>query len=117
MALRPLLGLMAECLYPQNGKVQEADIRRMSLHLNAQMAGDIEKFLTETQAKLTYLAFRCKHIGYIHTLAFATDNESQDWYHQPLILAQLPKNEIQRNNSVTGRKPLIDLHKPVRLLV
>ena len=55
MALRPLLGLMAECLYPQNGKVKEADIRRMSLHLNAQIAGDLEKFLTETQAKLPAL--------------------------------------------------------------
>ncbi|MBJ9374558.1 RHS repeat protein, partial [Acinetobacter sp. TGL-Y2] len=39
MALRPMLGLMAECLYPANGKIKEADLRRMQLHLNAQMAG------------------------------------------------------------------------------
>jgi hypothetical protein len=49
MALRPMLGLMAECLYPANGKIKEADLRRMQLHLNAQMAGDLEKFLQETQ--------------------------------------------------------------------
>jgi hypothetical protein len=52
MALRPMLGLMAECLYPANGKIKEADLRRMQLHLNAQMAGDLEKFLQETQLKL-----------------------------------------------------------------
>ncbi|UUS64203.1 MULTISPECIES: RHS repeat-associated core domain-containing protein [unclassified Acinetobacter] len=76
MALRPLLGLMAECLYPQNGKVKEADIRRMSLHLNAQMAGDIEKFLTETQAKLPTLLSGASTLGISILSAFATETKS-----------------------------------------
>ncbi|MDR0235377.1 RHS repeat-associated core domain-containing protein [Acinetobacter sp.] len=63
MALRPMLGLMAECLYPANGKIKEADLRRMQLHLNAQMAGDLEKFLQETQAKLTGLLSSATTMG------------------------------------------------------
>ncbi|WP_252715440.1 RHS repeat-associated core domain-containing protein [Acinetobacter bereziniae] len=63
MALRPMLGLMAECLYPANGKIKEADLRRMQLHLNAQMAGDLEKFLQETQAKLAGLLSSATTLG------------------------------------------------------
>ncbi|WP_254635281.1 RHS repeat-associated core domain-containing protein, partial [Acinetobacter bereziniae] len=63
MALRPMLGLMAECLYPADGKIKEADLRRMQLHLNAQMAGDLEKFLQETQAKLTGLLSSATTLG------------------------------------------------------
>ena len=63
MALRPMLGLMAECLYPQDGKIKEADIRRMTLHLNAQMAGDLEKFLKETQSKLPALLSSATTLG------------------------------------------------------
>ena len=73
MALRPLLGLMAECLYPQNGKIKEADIRRMTLHLNAQMAGDLEKFLKETQGKLPILLSGATTLGTAILNVFATE--------------------------------------------
>ena len=63
MALRQMLGLIAECLYPQDGKIKEADIRRMTLHLNAQMAGDLEKFLKETQGKLPTLLSSATTLG------------------------------------------------------
>lgn len=76
MALRPLLGLMAERLYSENGKIQEADIRRMSLHLNAQMAGDLEKFLTETQTKLPTLLSGASTLGTTILKAFATETNS-----------------------------------------
>ncbi|WP_179997815.1 RHS repeat-associated core domain-containing protein [Acinetobacter sp. YH12239] len=55
MGLRPILGLMAECLYPENGKIKSTDIRRMELHLNARMAGNLETYLKETQTKLADL--------------------------------------------------------------
>ncbi|MFX9138882.1 hypothetical protein ABTN47_18665, partial [Acinetobacter baumannii] len=48
MALRPMFGLMAECLYRENGKIKETDIKRLGLHLNAMIAGDLENFLKET---------------------------------------------------------------------
>ncbi|WP_180182653.1 RHS repeat-associated core domain-containing protein [Acinetobacter sp. YH01020] len=76
MALRPLLGLMAERLYSENGKIQEADIRRMSLHLNAQMAGNLEKFLTETQTKLPTLLSGASTLGISILSAFATETKS-----------------------------------------
>lgn len=63
MALRPMLGLMAECLYPENGKVKSADLRRMELHLNARIAGDLEIFLKETQAKLSDLLSNASQLG------------------------------------------------------
>lgn len=63
MALRPMLGLMAECLYPENGKVSAASIRRMELHLNARIAGDLELFLKETQAKLSGLMSSASQLG------------------------------------------------------
>ncbi|QIO05888.1 RHS repeat-associated core domain-containing protein [Acinetobacter shaoyimingii] len=63
MALRPMLGLMAECLYPENGKIKAADIRRLELHLNARMAGDLELFLKETQGKLSALLSSASQLG------------------------------------------------------
>ena len=72
MALRPMLGLMAECLYPANGKIKEADLRRMQLHLNAQMAGDLEKFLQETQGKLSGLLSSATTLGTSILQAFSS---------------------------------------------
>ena len=72
MALRPLLGLMAECLYPENGKIKESDLRRMTLHLNAQMAGDLEKFLQETQGKLATLLSSSTTLGASILTVFST---------------------------------------------
>lgn len=72
MALRPMLGLMAECLYPTNGKIKEADLRRMQLHLNAQMAGDLEKFLQETQGKLSGLLSSATTLGTSILQAFSS---------------------------------------------
>lgn len=63
MALRPMLGLMAECLYPAEGKIKASDLRRMQLHLNAQMAGDLENFLKETQGKLANLLTSATTLG------------------------------------------------------
>ena len=63
MALRPMFGLMAECLYPANAKVKTADLRRMELHLNARIAGDLELFLQETQTKLTGLLKAAADLG------------------------------------------------------
>lgn len=63
MALRPMFGLMAECLYPANTKVKTADLRRMELHLNARIAGDLELFLQETQTKLTSLLKAAADLG------------------------------------------------------
>ncbi|WP_168416983.1 RHS repeat-associated core domain-containing protein [Acinetobacter indicus] len=63
MALRPMFGLMAECLYPANTKVKTADLRRMELHLNARIAGDLELFLQETQTKLTGLLKAAADLG------------------------------------------------------
>lgn len=44
MALRPMFGLMAQRLYRENGKITETDIKRLGLHLNAMIAGDLENF-------------------------------------------------------------------------
>ncbi|WP_436868994.1 RHS repeat-associated core domain-containing protein [Acinetobacter courvalinii] len=63
MALRPMFGLMSQCLYPENGKIKEADIKRLGLHLNAMVAGDLEKFLQETQAKLATLLSQATILG------------------------------------------------------
>ncbi|MDS7928269.1 RHS repeat-associated core domain-containing protein [Acinetobacter sp. V102_4] len=63
MALRPMFGLMAECLYPENGKIKETDIKRLGLHLNAMIAGDLENFLEETQAKLSSLLTSATTLG------------------------------------------------------
>ncbi|MEB6677411.1 RHS repeat-associated core domain-containing protein [Acinetobacter haemolyticus] len=63
MALRPMFGVMAECLYPENGKFKEADIKRLGLHLNAMVAGDLEVFLKETQAKLSGLLTQAATLG------------------------------------------------------
>lgn len=63
MALRPMFGLMAECLYRENGKIKETDIKRLGLHLNAMIAGDLEKFLKETQAKLSSLLTSAATLG------------------------------------------------------
>ncbi|MZY07138.1 RHS repeat protein [Acinetobacter pittii] len=63
MALRPMLGLMAECLYPENGKMKSTDIKRLGLHLNAMIAGDLEKFLQETLAKLPELLTNATMLG------------------------------------------------------
>ncbi|OBY75706.1 RHS repeat-associated core domain-containing protein [Acinetobacter gyllenbergii] len=63
MALRPMFGLMSQCLYPENGKIKDADIKRLGLHLNAMVAGDLEKFLQETQAKLATLLSQATILG------------------------------------------------------
>ncbi|MEX5753261.1 RHS repeat-associated core domain-containing protein [Acinetobacter baumannii] len=63
MALRPMFGLMAECLYRENGKIKETDIKRLGLHLNAMIAGDLENFLKETQAKLSSLLNSAATLG------------------------------------------------------
>lgn len=63
MALRPMFGLMAECLYRENGKIKETDIKRLGLHLNAMIAGDLENFLKETQAKLSSLLISATTLG------------------------------------------------------
>ena len=75
MALRPMLGLMAECLYPENGKVTAASIRRMELHLNARIAGDLELFLKETQGKLSNLLSSASQLGtnILNSLTLATN--------------------------------------------
>ncbi|WP_277090328.1 RHS repeat protein [Acinetobacter gerneri] len=52
VALRPMLGLMAECLYKKKGKIRQSDIKRMQLHLNHQIAGDLGKFIDETQGRI-----------------------------------------------------------------
>ena len=63
MVLRPMFGLMSQCLYPENGKIKDADIKRLGLHLNAMVAGDLEKFLQETQAKLATLLSQATILG------------------------------------------------------
>jgi RHS repeat-associated protein len=63
MALRPMFGLMAQCLYRENGKITETDIKRLGLHLNAMIAGDLENFLKETQTKLSSLLTSAMPLG------------------------------------------------------
>lgn len=63
MALRPMFGLMAQRLYRENGKITETDIKRLGLHLNAMIAGDLENFLKETQAKLSTLLASATALG------------------------------------------------------
>ncbi|QNX32824.1 RHS repeat-associated core domain-containing protein [Acinetobacter seifertii] len=72
MALRPMFGLMAECLYRENGKIKETDIKRLGLHLNAMIAGDLEKFLKETQAKLGSLLTSATTLGVTILQSMAT---------------------------------------------
>ncbi len=72
MALRPMFGLMAECLYRENGKIKETDIKRLGLHLNAMIAGDLEKFLKETQAKLSSLLTSAATLGITILQSMAT---------------------------------------------
>ncbi len=63
MALRPMFGLMAEYLYKEDGKIQEPGIKRLSLHLNAMIAGDLEKFLKENKGKLAGLLSSASALG------------------------------------------------------
>ncbi|MDB0301807.1 RHS repeat-associated core domain-containing protein [Acinetobacter baumannii] len=72
MALRPMFGLMAECLYRENGKIKETDIKRLGLHLNAMIAGDLENFLKETQAKLSTLLASATPLGVTILQSMAT---------------------------------------------
>ncbi|MGO5566426.1 RHS repeat-associated core domain-containing protein [Acinetobacter baumannii] len=72
MALRPMFGLMAECLYQENGKIKETDIKRLGLHLNAMIAGDLENFLKETQAKLSSLLISATTLGVTILQSMAT---------------------------------------------
>lgn len=72
MALRPMFGLMAECLYRENGKIKETDIKRLGLHLNAMIAGDLENFLKETQAKLSSLLTSATTLGVTILQSMAT---------------------------------------------
>ncbi|MDN8340850.1 RHS repeat-associated core domain-containing protein [Acinetobacter baumannii] len=72
MALRPMFGLMAECLYRENGKIKETDIKRLDLHLNAMIAGDLENFLKETQAKLSSLLTSAATLGVTILQSMAT---------------------------------------------
>lgn len=72
MALRPMFGLMAECLYRENGKIKETDIKRLGLHLNAMIAGDLENFLKETQAKLGSLLTSATTLGVTILQSMAT---------------------------------------------
>ncbi|MDP7775247.1 RHS repeat-associated core domain-containing protein [Acinetobacter nosocomialis] len=72
MALRPMFGLMAECLYRENGKIKETDIKRLGLHLNAMIAGDLENFLKETQAKLSTLLASATALGVTILQSMAT---------------------------------------------
>lgn len=72
MALRPMFGLMAECLYRENGKITETDIKRLGLHLNAMIAGDLESFLKETQAKLSTLLASATALGVTILQSMAT---------------------------------------------
>ena len=110
MALRPLLGLMSEKLYPANGKIQEADIRRMSLHLNAQMAGDLEKFLTETQAKLPTLLSGATTLGSAILNTFAAPINSGLVSPTISFGASAEKRDPTEQFS-NWTKPLIDLSK------
>ncbi|MFI8010565.1 RHS repeat-associated core domain-containing protein [Acinetobacter sp. ABJ_C4_1] len=72
MALRPMFGLMAQCLYRENGKITETDIKRLGLHLNAMIAGDLENFLKETQAKLSTLLASATALGVTILQSMAT---------------------------------------------
>lgn len=72
MALRPMFGLMAQCLYRENGKIKETDIKRLGLHLNAMIAGDLENFLKETQAKLSTLLASATPLGVTILQSMAT---------------------------------------------
>ncbi|MFW2003773.1 RHS repeat-associated core domain-containing protein [Acinetobacter baumannii] len=72
MALRPMFGLMVECLYRENGKIKETDIKRLGLHLNAMIAGDLENFLKETQAKLSSLLTSATTLGVTILQSMAT---------------------------------------------
>ncbi|WP_180060286.1 RHS repeat-associated core domain-containing protein, partial [Acinetobacter sp. YH12128] len=110
MALRPLLGLMAEKLYPENGKIQEADLRRMSLHLNAQIAGDLEKFLTETQAKLPALLSGATTLGTSILNTFAAPIQSGLVSPTISFGATAEKRDPTEQFS-NWAKPLIDLSK------
>ena len=78
MALRPMFGLMAECLYREGGQIREGDIKRMSLHLNARIAGDLGKFLLETKGKLGGLLASGSTLGaqILTTLALPKPNIS-----------------------------------------
>lgn len=110
MALRPLLGLMAEKLYSENGKIQGADLRRMSLHLNAQIAGDLEKFLTETQAKLPALLSGATTLGTSILNTFAAPIQSGLVSPTISFGATAEKRDPTEQFS-NWAKPLIDLSK------
>ncbi|RKG32403.1 RHS repeat protein, partial [Acinetobacter rongchengensis] len=108
MALRPMLGLMAECLYAQDGKVKEADIRRMALHLNAQMAGDLEKFLQETQLKLSGLLSSASSLGTTILQALAVPSITSGLSVSATAGATAEKRDPNQQFS-NWAKPLLDL--------
>ncbi|WP_227542605.1 RHS repeat-associated core domain-containing protein [Acinetobacter wuhouensis] len=108
MALRPLLGLMAECLYPDNGKIKEADLRRMTLHLNAQMAGDLEKFLKETQGKLPSLLSGATTLGSSILNAFTLET-GKGLVSPTINLGATAEKRDPSQQFSNWAKPLIDL--------
>lgn len=108
MTLRPMLGLMAECLYPENGKIKEVDLRRMTLHLNAQMAGDLEKFLKETQGKLSSLLSGASTLGTSILTTFSSSISSGVALPSGSVGATAEKRDPSQQFS-NWAKPLIDL--------
>ncbi len=63
IALRPMFGIMAGCLYKDGGKITEGDLKRLESHLNAHIAGDLELFLGETGIKLGGLLSSATMLG------------------------------------------------------
>lgn len=63
IALRPMFGLMAECLYKKDGKLRDSDLKRLELHLNDHIAGDLGEFLLDTKGKLGGLLASASSLG------------------------------------------------------
>lgn len=110
MALRPLLGLMAECLYPENGMVKPADIRRMELHLNSRIAGDLELFLKETQSKLPELLVGANTLGKAILGTFAAPISS-GLVSPTISFGATAEKRDPKEQFKNWTKPLIDLTK------
>ena len=108
IALRPMLGLMAQCLYPVDGKIKNSDIRRLELHLNAMIAGDLEQFLKETQAKLATLLSEASTLGITILKSFAASAPTT----VPIVALSAGATAEKRDpkeNFLNWATPLIDL--------
>lgn len=88
-------------LISRKWKIKETDIKRLGLHLNAMIAGDLENFLKETQAKLSSLLTSATTLGVTILQSMATPATGINAGITTAAGASA-ENEIRNSNLPTG---------------